>query len=88
MFTNNATWNNNHLMKSYLQLPISSPSTEVVNNGGAVDVSMCSFESVLVFVLSLSGPRNNSFLLIARRVYCLLCMVIRVIGWRISKLIK
>ena len=45
-------------MKSYLQLPSSSPLTEVVIDG---DVSMCSFESVLVLVLSLSGPRNNSF---------------------------
>ena len=45
----------------YLHLPTSSSLTEVVINayGGAVDGSMCSFESILVFVLSLPGPRNN-----------------------------
>ena len=44
-----------------LQLLTSSFLTEVVINayGGAVDISTCSFKSILMFVLSLSGPRNN-----------------------------
>ena len=48
-----------HMLLNGLQLHSSSPLIVAVSDGGAVYCSVCSFGSILVFVLLLSGPRNN-----------------------------